>query len=230
MEKSQSDLCFNVLKQFAKRKLLDKIILIGSWCLPFYKQYFSGIEFQSTIKTRDLDFLLPNPSSFKYKADIPSLLKSLGFVLGFKGSKGYIILQHPDLIVEFLVIEKGKGFDEPIPFPNLGVNATALRFLNFLTMKTIKVIIDNITVTLPHPANFALHKLIIAQRRRNSEKKEKDFAAAINVIEALIEKKEEIELRKAFFSIPKKWQDKINKGLKELGEEKIIELINNQTA
>ncbi|MFH1617215.1 MAG: GSU2403 family nucleotidyltransferase fold protein [Candidatus Margulisiibacteriota bacterium] len=228
MEKNQYDLCLEILKRLSQKEILDKIILIGSWCLPFYKQYFHGIEYISTIKTRDLDFLIPNPSSIKNKVDIPELLKDLGFIVGFKGSKGDIILRHPDLMVEFLVIEKGKGSDEPFPLPKLGVNAVGLRFLSFLTLNVIKVKINNIELALPHPANFALHKLIISQRRKNRDKKEKDLAAALNVIKALIKKKENNYLRKAFNSVPEKWQSRIIKELEKHKEDEIIEILRGE--
>lgn len=225
MEKNQYDLCLEVLRRLDRSGILNKIILIGSWCLPFYGQYFRGIKYQPAIKTRDLDFLFTKPLTNNIKADIPALLKDLGFIIGFKGSKGYIVLQHPDLIVEFLVVEKGKGSDNPVPLPGLGINATALRYLGFLTMNTIKVEVDNFTVILPHPANFALHKLIVAQRRRNPEKKEKDMDAALNVIHALIAKGEKVELQRSFNSVPHKWQDAIIKSLKKENENDMVELL-----
>lgn len=225
MEKNQYDLCLEVLRRLYQNDLLNKIILIGSWCLPFYEQYFRGIQYQPAIKTRDLDLLFTKSLTNDINTDIPALLKDLGFIVGFKGSKGYIVLQHPDLIVEFLVAEKGKGTDNPVPLPGLGINATALRYLGFLTMNTIKVEVDNLSVILPHPANFALHKLIVAQRRRNPEKKEKDMDAALSVIHALIAKGEKAVLQTTFFSIPEKWQDSIINSLKNEGENEIVDLL-----
>lgn len=229
MEKNQYDLCLEVLRRLARNGILNKIILIGSWCLPFYEHYFRGIKYQPAIKTRDVDFLFPKPATLNIKTDIPLLLKDLGFIVGFKGSKGDIVLQHPDLIVEFLVIERGKGNDNPVPLPGLGINATALRYLSFLTMKTIKVDVDNFTVTLPHPANFALHKLIVAQRRKNPDKKEKDMDAAMNVINALIAKGEKATLQRSFYSVPDKWQAMIIKGLKTGNENDIVEMLQQNT-
>jgi len=153
------------------------------------------------------------------------LLKDLGFIVGFKGSKGDIILRHPDLMVEFLVVEKGKGSDKPYPLAQLGINAIGLRFLSFLTLNTIRVKVDKMELILPHPANFALHKLIVAQRRKNKDKKEKDHAAALNVIKALIKKKESKKLRKAFNSVPVKWQGKIVKELKAVTEDEIVQML-----
>jgi hypothetical protein len=191
----------------------------------FYENYFKGINYLPNIKTRDLDFLVPKPSNIKKTIDIPELLRDLGFVVGFKGSKGYIKLQHPDLIVEFLVLEKGKGSDEPYSLPQLGVNAVGLRFLSFLSQNTILVRVKNLIIKLPHPANFALHKLIISQRRRNKEKAEKDNETARKILKALIDKGEINSVKKVFTSVPVKWQSKIINGLKLIKEDEIVETL-----
>ena len=103
MEKNQSELCFEILRRFHKTGILDDFILIGSWCLYFYKDYFYDVPYidQISIKTRDIDFLISNPSRIKQEVDIPELLKDLGYVTIFKGPKGYIKLDHPDLLLEF---------------------------------------------------------------------------------------------------------------------------------
>lgn len=224
MEKKQSDLCLEILRRFHRAGILDDLILIGSWCVYFYKDYFSDVPYidQATIKTRDLDFLIDKPSKIKKEVDVPVLLKDLGFLMDYKGSKGYIKLDHPDLILEFLVPEKGRGLDKPYELKKLGINATALRFLNFLSARTIRLKVDDFHVTLPHPANYALHKLIIFQRRAKEEKAVKDRNTAIAVLRALIEKGDRRAIRDAFRSVPQKWQAKIIKGLKEADEPDIL--------
>ena len=141
MEKKQSELCLEILRRLHKAGVLRDFILIGSWCIYFYKDYFSNVPFidQATIKTRDLDSLIDNPRKIRRYVNIPELLKDLGFVTIFKGAEGYIKLDHPELILEFLVPERGRGIDKPYPLPKLGINATTLRFLNFLSSNTIKV-------------------------------------------------------------------------------------------
>lgn len=125
MEKKQYKLWREILNRFHKNGLLDNIVLIGSWCLPFYKDYFhsSKVVDEAALKTRDIDFLIPRPSRIHQKVDIPKLVKDLGFITTFGGGKGYIKLEHPDLIMEFLVPERGRGTDKPFPLPNLGLNA-----------------------------------------------------------------------------------------------------------
>jgi hypothetical protein len=227
VEKNQYKLCLEILRRFHKTGILKDIILIGSWCVHFYKDYFKGIDYIDSIalKTRDIDFLIDHPARIKQKVDIPELLSDLGFVTIFKGNQGYIKLDHPDLILEFLVPERGRGIEKPFPLPQLGLNATTLRFLNFLTDQVIKVRIENFVLTLPHPSNFALHKLIICQRRQNKEKSLKDRNTALEIIKALIKKGEGDLIKKFFDSIPQKWQKKIINGLKNTNDHEIIKII-----
>lgn len=227
MEKKQSELCLEILRRLHKAGVLRDFILIGSWCIYFYKDYFSNVPFidQATIKTRDLDFLIDNPRKIRRYVNIPELLKDLGFVTIFKGVEGYIKLDHPELILEFLVPERGRGIDKPYPLPKLGINATTLRFLNFLSSNTIKVKVETFYLDLPHPANFALHKLIIFQRRVKEEKAIKDRNAAINILQALINKGESGVIIQVFNSIPQKWQKKIIKGLQKINEKAILEIL-----
>lgn len=82
MEKKQYELCLEILRRFHKEDILDDLILIGSWCVYFYTDYFRGTPYidQTTIRTRDIDFLVDNPAHIKREVDIPQLLKDLGFV------------------------------------------------------------------------------------------------------------------------------------------------------
>lgn len=226
MEKKQHDLCLEILRRFNAAGILNDFIVIGSWCVYFYKDYFSDIPYvdRMALRTRDIDFLIDKPAKIKQVVDVPELLKDLGFVTIFKGDKGYIKLDHPDLILEFLVTEKGKGIDRPYKIPALSINATALRFLDFLSSNTIKVKVDDFVLTLPHPINFALHKLIISERRANEEKALKDRNAAIEVLRALIIKGEAAAIKNTFNSMVTGWQKKVIKGLGETKEKEILGL------
>ncbi len=225
MEKNQYELCLEVLRRLSRAGVLKDIMLIGSWCLPFYREYFSGVAYSSAIKTRDIDFLIPDPRKIHRQTDIPALLKDLGFIVSFSGSKGYIKLEHPDLLIEFLSPEKGRGMDEPVKIPRLGVNATALRYLNFLTENTIKVDVEGFTVCLPHPVNFALHKLIIFQRRFKKEKADKDREAAVMLLRALIKKGDASLIGSIFDSISPQWQKSVLKGLQNAEDKDILSVL-----
>ena len=219
--KKQYDLCLEVLERINKVGVLSKIIVIGSWCKYFYKDYFSDVDYSSSIRTRDIDFLVPIPFEFKGKVDIPDLLKDLGFVLDFH-IKGLIRLNHPELIIEFLVPERRKGADKPYPLPQLGINAQALRFLDFLVKNSEKFNVNNLVLNLPHPAAFALQKLIVSSRRLKEEKKIKERQEAIHVLNCLISKREEEKFKELFKSMPEKWQRKVIMALEDSEEKNIL--------
>ncbi len=225
MEKNQFELCLKVLRRLSEQNLLEDIILIGSWCMPFYKEYFSGVKYFSAYKTRDVDFLVPQPRRIKVNVDIAALLKDLGFVIGYTGSKGYMRLEHEDLVVEFLSPEKGRGTDKPVLLPQLRINAQALRFLNFLAGDIIKVKVEDFYISMPHPATFALHKLIVSQRRAKEEKSEKDKSMAFELLNALMEKGEAQKIKAVFESIPPKWQKKIIRVIEETKNKEILMIL-----
>jgi len=227
VEKKQSDLCLEILRRFHKAGILSDLILIGSWCLYFYKDYFDNVPYidQAAIRTRDIDFLIDKPAKIKHTVNIPELLKDLGFVTILKGHEGYVKLDHPDLLLEFLVAEKGKGTDKPVTLSKLGMNAVALRFLNLLTDKIIKIKVEDFTISMPHPANFALHKLIIFQRRFKEEKAVKDRTTAVDILKALINKGDAAVLQQIFNSMIPKWQKKVIKGLEDAKERDILNIL-----
>ena len=107
----------------------------------------------------------------------------------------------------------------------MGVNAVALRFLTFLSGNTIKVKVENFYVTLPHPVNFALHKLIIFQHRLKEEKAIKDRNTAIEILKALIKKGDTQALLRVFNSIIPKWRKKIIRGLEEVRDREILNIL-----
>lgn len=225
MEKSQYELCLEVLGRLDRSGILENIVLVGSWCTLFYKDYFSDVDYRPVFKTRDMDLLIPQPATLRVKTDVAELLKDLGFVVGFTGTEGYVRLEHPELIVEFLVPEKGRGTDKPYALPQLGLNAQSLRFLEFLSQNTMTATAEDITVTLPHPVNFALHKLVVTGRRRIPEKQTKDKQAAVGVLNALIQKGQSALIREIFEAMPRRWKAMIKKQLSEITDRNILEVL-----
>ena len=108
--------------------VLSKLILVGSWCLPLYRNYYSGESTLTALRTRDIDFFIPKKIQLKEKVDLPKLFEDLGFIEEYKYPQGFVKLVHPELIMEFLVAEKGRGSEEPYPLPFLSMNAQRLRF------------------------------------------------------------------------------------------------------
>jgi hypothetical protein len=211
----QFNLCCAVLRRLEKEGILKHLVLIGSWCLLAYKDLFKATDYRIGIHTRDMDFLVPIPPQFTHEVDLSVLLKDLDFVTHFKGKDGYMQFVHEDLILEFIVPERGKGSDKPFAIPALGINAQPLRFMDFLAEHSIKLTIGNISVKVPHPAHFALLKLIISKRRTKPEKRENDIRQAEAVLRALADSGNSNTIQRAFKSMPKSWQKTARMALKE---------------
>lgn len=222
MEKQQYKLCVEVLRRLDKVGVLKNLILVGSWCIPFYQDYFKTVKYSSSIRSRDIDFMVPGSIKVKVKVDLAELLKDLGFVVGFRGREGYIRLEHPDLAIEFLVPEKGRGSNKPFPLKELSINAQPLRYLSLLTQRVINTEVEGVKVFLPHPAIFAFHKLIIAQIRKNKDKEAKDKEEALRILRALIDKGELATTKKFLNCMLSKWQAKVLASLKEMGESEFL--------
>jgi len=215
------ELCLEVLKRLDKTGVLQDVVLIGSWCIYFYKDHFQQTNYVSTLRTRDVDFLIPAPTKIKAHVDLQHLLKELGFILDWS-SEGYSRLVHPELIVDCIVPEVGAGLSRPYPIKALGISAQPLRFVNLLVSDTILVKSHGLTLRLPHPLSFAFQKLIVSGRRKSPEKKEKDRQQAIQILDLAMKTGEELKARQIFRSLPPRWKSAILKSLKEADTNNLI--------
>jgi len=207
--------------------VLKNFVLVGSWCIFFYKKYFANQNYTTTLRTRDIDFLVPRPASIQTKTYLPDLMKDLGFIKGFRGKEGYMILEHPELSIEFLVAEKSRGTDKPVELPKLGMNAQALRYMELLAQDTIQIKEEKLSITLPHPINFAFHKLITASRRRNKAKSLRDRQSAIKILQELMLGAEERVMKKVFDALPSKWRQTLLRELKKMDEKEVIKILSS---
>jgi hypothetical protein len=210
------DLCLEVLRRLDRAGVLEELMLVGSWCTHFYNQHFAGKATLSALRTRDMDFLVRRPPRFKVKVQIADLLKDLGFLPDLH-PEGTVSMMHPDLIIDFLVAERGTGAERRIPVDALGIRAQPLRFLDFLSRDTIVVNVQGLDLRLPHPASFALHKLIVSSRRPKPEKKEKDLKQGLELIDVLIRLGKTDELRERFQGMPAGWKKTISAVLNGAG-------------
>lgn len=122
-------------------------------------------------------------------------------------------------MVEFLTPAFG---DERVkPLPALGVSAQALNYLNFLIAEPIPAIAlyrSGVLVQIPRPERFAIHKLIVADRRQGGPdhaKSRKDRGQAAFLIEVLAEDRPD-DLREAYedaLSRGPRWQERIEASL-----------------
>ena len=59
MDAPQYDLVIEVLRRLDAAGILPRVLVIGGWCLPLYRDhYFTGQNVRA-LRTRDLDLLVP---------------------------------------------------------------------------------------------------------------------------------------------------------------------------
>jgi hypothetical protein len=123
------------------------------------------------------------------------------------------------LRVDFLTPNRGKDTEEPRHLAALGTDAQPLRFLDFLIRDPEPAVLlhgTGVLVSVPAPQRFALHKLIVARRRReDSTKREKDLLQARALLDALVGSRPH-ELRTAWdeaFRRGKTWQRLLGEGI-----------------
>ena len=179
----------------------------------------------TTLRTRDIDFLVSRKEKIKEKIDLPKLLEDLGFIEDYKFPQGHVRLVHPELIMEFLVEERGRGSEKPYPLPFLSMNAQKIRLLGMLEENTVTVVFNGIEVRLPHPVNYGFHKLIISSRRRNEDKKQKDIDTGLSVLNMCLENEEENILVEVYKHIPKKQKKSISKVINDEKEYDLLKML-----
>lgn len=110
--------------------------------------------------------------------------------------------------------------------PALGVSAQSLHYLNYLIAEPIKAAAlyrSGLLIQIPRPERFAIHKLIVADRRRGGPdqiKSRKDRAQAALLIRTLAEDRPD-DLREAYAdarSRGPRWESRIDASLKRLPE------------
>ncbi len=206
----QTDLFKAILEAFDKVGLWhDGVELIGSWSFLMYQRHM-GVR-PLPLRTLDIDFLLPRPYPHRPAVDLEAVLTPLGFHRGFTGS-GAVQYFHPELKLEFLTPERGKGEEErPRLIKPLGLRAIQLRFLDMLFENPVTIKEGNVRLKVPNPMNYCLHKFIVAQRRRKKDKKEKDMEQAVYVLAIL---KPE-DFKEALSKLPKQWKSYVGKSLQK---------------
>lgn len=209
-------------------------ILVGTHAFLAYANML-GVRWSSGEQTADVDLgwpgtnlsiALPNAP----KADLHDALQSFeaGFVpaLLFSGKPGasYRHKLEADFQVDFLTV-LGRGGEKPKPIPALNINAQPLKFMEFLLESPAQAALfdrngNSVIVSLPTPARYAVHKLIIFGLRPATfrTKAAKDLAQAGALIELLAETAPD-ELKAALADARSRgpsWRSKVSAGLKAI--------------
>ena len=133
------------------------------------------------------------------RSDVPAALE--GLQMGFLPVPGFspdaastsFKVRGQALRLDLVTPAKNDGRStKPVPIPRLNAAAAPVRFLDYLLEDVQPAAILNgggVLVTVPHPARFAIHKLLVAQDPpvAMQAKSRKDVVQAASVIEALEE-------------------------------------------
>ena len=218
-------LCMDVLGRLQDAGALERIVIIGSWCTYFYRKCGVLVGNIGTLRTDDIDFLVPRPFRGDLHIDIPDLVKDMGFIV-VRGLTGAMQLEHADMKMEFLVPERGRGSDVPFNIDALGVVAQQLRFLDFLLEETFLAKTGDVRIRLPLPERFGLHKILISGRRHRPDKTAKDIEQGIDVLRAVISAGNSGKVKELFHSLPPNWRKAILAGLK--GADDLLEVFSGK--
>jgi hypothetical protein len=127
------------------------------------------------------------------------------------------------LRVDFLTPNEGRDTDKPKRLAALGTDAEPLRFLDFLIHAPEPSVVlhaDGLYVTVPAPERYAVHKLIVAQRRvgPGNVKRSKDLVQSEVLLDRLIDQRPN-ELREVWCeaeSRSPKWSMYMRAGLENI--------------
>lgn len=160
--------------------LLEHVILVGSWAEYLYEVCNVVESFISTTKTMDIDFLVRNIRKPREKVNLVEAFQDKGYDLSFRHN-GVVTLVKDEFEVEFLAKQTGK----PVPVVdslNFGKLET-LGHMSVIEKNIITVGYEGVLVSIPNPAAFALHKMVINKDRK--AKQIKDAEAVKNLVYAL---------------------------------------------
>ena len=156
------------LKLLSDNDCLKHVVLVGSWAEYLY--YECGVlkGFEPNIKTMDIDFLIKNMRRPAKPVSLTSLAKEAGYLVNVDRITGTTkIYERSGLEIEFLIGKAGAGKEAALK-TNIGVTAQSLWHMNILTSWALEVEYLGMTVSVPAPEAYTLHKMVI-----NSERKEK---------------------------------------------------------
>ena len=189
----------------------DGAEVVGSWCFYIYQQFLGVSAFP--LRTDDLDILVPIPWKGR-PLDLADLLRGLGFSETINPN-GSTACHRPGIRVEFLSAARGRGAEKAKVARELGVSPQALRFMDMLLDDPLSIkIMAGVSVTVPSPPAFLLHKLLISTRRTEAHKRDKDLAQAIAVARfVLTEQAQRKALATRWQGLLKSWRGRVLKSV-----------------
>lgn len=214
-----------------------RAVLVGTVAYSTYPGILGVRLPASSMQTGDADFAQFHSISTAVGDSIPPILDVLRKVdPSFRevphqsgGARSTQFQNNGRYKVEFVTPNTGSDdhMDKPADMPALGgAGAEPLRFLDYLIHDPVRTVLlhkAGVTVNVPRPERYAVHKLILSTRRGDDAygelKREKDLRQSTLLMEALVQTRRHYELAEAFteaWDRGPSWQDGIQDGISYL--------------
>lgn len=196
----------SILELFQNEGILSDVILIGSWCLMFYKYIFDSYE--PSVRTIDVDFYVPNVKKIKAKNGLIKPLKELNYdVINDVLTHKTTFISPDGFELEFLTKLQRSGLS-CVKLGNTDVYAETLSYLDMFLQNYVEIDYYGIQIKVASPSSFVLQKLLVNDVRGN--KKEKDIQAINEVMFYIgLSGKFTEDLKEQFKALPQKWKKRI---------------------
>ena len=212
------DLLLAVLRDMQSADILRYFVLVGSWCLDFYRHIYGNPVEIPAARTLDADMLIPRQMPKDKQVSIPQIMEKNSFAVEIDFPSGLHKFTHPDLSFEFLTTPGAKSGEDVYRFKHLGITAQELQYMAIPLNYRMVISYEDITLNIPEPEAFTLHKLIICCLRRDIEKARKDTETARGMLTYFEDRKDHIRrLHEIYNSFPKGWKKRVNEGLSSIG-------------
>ena len=235
-----------VLEALARAGLFDNgLVLVGTVAFQIYPALLGYRLPETSLMTQDADFVAASASvsmaverdesaiedDFQKGSGLLSLLQRVDATFRGAPQPGRAafpsrFVSRSGFDVELLTPIRKRAEPNPVPLPALGAGAIPFHYLEFLVEGSIKAVAlygSGVRLTVPRPARFAVHKLIVAHNREAGSvaKRQKDLRQASILFEVL-DRAAPDEVGDALDDARRrgrKWQRAINASLRTLGIE-----------
>lgn len=209
-------------------------VLVGSVAYGCYSGVL-GVRLPTTaMQTGDADLAMDFAISQEVNDSLPPILGILETVdpsfraVPHRADKARVtaFVNRTNYRVEFLTGNRGSDehTGKPSPMPALGgASAENLRFLDYLIYEPVRTVLlhrEGVSVNVPAPERYAVHKLIVASRRLTDAlgraKRDKDLLQAATLFEAMLQTRQGDVLVDAYQEAWERgpsWQEGIASGL-----------------
>ncbi|MEF9916899.1 MAG: GSU2403 family nucleotidyltransferase fold protein [Lachnospiraceae bacterium] len=221
MDKRQEDAFWETIKVFDELKILQHVMVIGSWAEYLFPPLFDS-NFIPNIRTRDVDFFYRNINIPNKKIPLIDKLKEYGFVYSEEPYSEVAKFYKEDLLeLEFLTRVIGSGGKSSYPIRALGIKSEGLRVINILADYACEIERNGYKLIIPEPAVYVIQKILTNPTRVPKGKRQKDIMAVEELLVHIKQSEYHMNKLKEIYSILSKKELAI---VAKVTEENFIEL------